>query len=425
MLTNSLTFPRTRVSNQLVSSNPCVYNYTSSEPAFADVHDAVFGPGNVVGSVSTISDSQTSSFRKRMKSGEIIMNSMRLDRSVYQASPVTFRISHNKWGSATYSGDLISKIGSIPPVNIGVDIDNFASIALTQAFAKMNSAPLLSGEILSDLGKTMSMFRRPLGQSLRLLGRMLKYRNKRLGKTTASLLKANASAWLEYRYGWRPIIGDMIKLCREVHNLRESMRRKRLVVRSSFVGESSGSATFVDLPWLGSGFSASGIFTRTQKGKAHAGIVYEVKESTSSDQLLQTLGLHGKDLPSTVWEIIPFSFVADWFVNTGAWISAVTPNPFVQVLGSWVTQIIEDEGKISASGKFVWTASWAGPPYPETTTGSIGSYTVKHTIVSRAANPQLPTSPVPFKRNLNLNQTLDALALSVGSISDQLKNFRH
>jgi hypothetical protein len=37
------------------------------------------------------------------------------------------------------------------------------------------------------------------------------------------------------------------------------------------------------------------------------------------------------------WELIPFSFVADWFVNIGPYVRAITPKVGVHSLGSWTT----------------------------------------------------------------------------------------
>jgi hypothetical protein len=46
-------------------------------------------------------------------------------------------------------------------------------------------------------------------------------------------MKASAQTWLEYRYGWTPIILDAKAIAKEVHKLREPYEKSRLVARAS------------------------------------------------------------------------------------------------------------------------------------------------------------------------------------------------
>jgi hypothetical protein len=39
----------------------------------------------------------------------------------------------------------------------------------------------------------------------------------------------------------------------------------------------------------------------------------------------------------TLWEFLPYSFVADWFVNAGDWLAAVVPKAKVKRLAEWTT----------------------------------------------------------------------------------------
>lgn len=47
------------------------------------------------------------------------------------------------------------------------------------------------------------------------------------------------------------------------------------------------------------------------------------------------LGL--SNIPRILWDGATFSFVVDWFVNVGKFIYALTPNPYVRRLSSWIT----------------------------------------------------------------------------------------
>lgn len=41
----------------------------------------------------------------------------------------------------------------------------------------------------------------------------------------------------------------------------------------------------------------------------------------------------------TVWDLTPYSFILDWFINMGDIISAHAPVPGVKALASWVTTV--------------------------------------------------------------------------------------
>jgi hypothetical protein len=49
------------------------------------------------------------------------------------------------------------------------------------------------------------------------------------------------------------------------------------------------------------------------------------------------MGFSLRDLPSAAWEILPWSFVVDWFSNVGQLISAVTANCSNEFLAEWVS----------------------------------------------------------------------------------------
>lgn len=47
------------------------------------------------------------------------------------------------------------------------------------------------------------------------------------------------------------------------------------------------------------------------------------------------LGMTGKDLVTLPWELVPYSFVVDWFFNVGDVLGALVPAPHLQNLCSW------------------------------------------------------------------------------------------
>jgi hypothetical protein len=66
-----------------------------------------------------------------------------------------------------------------------------------------------------------------------------------------------------------------------------------------------------------------------QQVNVRCGILYELDLDRS------TFGFSLDEIPNAGWELLPFSFVADWFLNLGSWVSAVSPKIGVRKLGEW------------------------------------------------------------------------------------------
>lgn len=67
----------------------------------------------------------------------------------------------------------------------------------------------------------------------------------------------------------------------------------------------------------------------TQEYEVRATIYYDAKVTPS-----KSFGLTWTDLPDAAWELTPWSFVVDWFINVGDYIRAITPKPEVRILSA-------------------------------------------------------------------------------------------
>lgn len=133
--------------------------------------------------------------------------------------------------------------------------------------------------------------------------------------------KAAANAWLEYTYGWTPFMSDVRNaanvLFDVVHN--EPMRVYVSVGRGNsreVIDHVNNNTTF-----LGYGVRTSWRETREVSSK----VVwrYQIAPWSLPNQI-------GLDNPALVaWELVPFSFVADWFLPIGDYISQLSLNPAV------------------------------------------------------------------------------------------------
>lgn len=400
---------RTRTNNSMVSTDiTYVRKYTDRSTK------TVNPSGRGIGRVETILDNVNPSFRRKGNRG-IVFSDCRLSRTERTMTPGSMSQPFINGFGITVSGDLgaflAQKTGTCAAVPTGV-----GGGMLIEAYAKMYAAPLCIGESLATLGETISMFRRPFGSGMKLLTRMVKYRNLRAGKTAASFAKASANAWLEYRYGWKPLILDGEAIIDEVHKKRDRCQRRRLVVRKGCSGEISSSGSS-PAALVYEGLATQVSWTATRKWRSGAGIMYEVVNSTPSEQLASFLGSRARDLPSTVWELIPLSFVVDWFSNVGSWLQAVMPDPNINVLGHW-SSVVETY-EVSSYG----SCATPVPPPVQYYSGSLGSQTEKTVSYVRDCSSPVPQSPAWRITPLSKLRQIDAVSLLVNPLISGLTNF--
>jgi hypothetical protein len=137
------------------------------------------------------------------------------------------------------------------------------------------------------------------------------------------LFDITSDIWLEIRYGWRPLYGD-------IQNIQKALQPARIKGIHATYG--SDAATFEDeCRSYHQAFNLK-VFNLnhkvTKKAIAKSGFTYILHEDNN---VLDRLGLHFESLLSTAWELIPFSFIIDWFVDLGgllAYESSVKVKPY-------------------------------------------------------------------------------------------------
>lgn len=389
-----------------------------------------------VGIVSTMYDENHRNFYEARKRGEIVMGRMVLIKSARAVSPGMLTWNDAAAGGTGVQtvkhGDIVAWVENQPqfwPTLSGtINSSHMASLAVVNAYQRMNAAALCTGETLRDLDSTIQMLRSPFKGVTNLVrkilttrGRMLK-RTRRSGakaaRTTRDLLKANSDAWLEHRYGWKPLLLDIDAIAEEMHRKIDAVVTRRVARSEERV---SRSASMV--------FDASAVAQRTgvnyltEEVRVCVGVIYLVENRQASDIVGKFLGTRPRDLPATVWEMIPYSFVADWFVNVGSWLQAVTPDPHARVIGSWQTTITNTVRTCQCDR---WW--WDQPIQPSgylRNMGYGGSSVRSDTTIERVPNPGLPSTPVLTRKPLSVLHSVDALTLSTQQILKGLRLVRH
>lgn len=132
------------------------------------------------------------------------------------------------------------------------------------------------------------------------------------------------SAYLAYRYGLKPIMLDAEAVLNGLHKDVGTVRRTsraRVQLNSSTVTQSAA--------------STGGMYTYTKNfNNTEVTTVRAMSLDESYVTLSQNIGFTDKGLITLPWELMPYSFVIDWFANVGDFIGSLVPTPELRQLGT-------------------------------------------------------------------------------------------
>lgn len=137
-----------------------------------------------------------------------------------------------------------------------------------------------------------------------------------------------AGKWLALQYGWKPLLSDVHGAC-EVLSGKEATAGYRVTVRKRVKRE------WEDEYFLDTGPSfCPFIQERRLHTSYHVSLTYE--PSGFEAAAFSELGLTNPGL--LAWELIPFSFIVDWALPVGDWLSALDAANGYTFLGGSITE---------------------------------------------------------------------------------------
>jgi len=208
--------------------------------------------------------------------------------------------------------------------------------------------------------------------------------------------KAIAGAWLSYKYGWLPLYSD-------VHALMEFSTR-RFDLRE-FKARASRTDNKIDRALLASP-SVWKVETILDRHTALIIVKAKVRDSNAFDLSRVT----SMNPLSIAWELVPFSFVVDWFVDVGGYLANMEAalGAGLDFHSGMVTRVNVQKSSIEIYG------TETGGYYP---TSFTTSYNVKprvvyrvlktRTLLSGFPRPELPS----FKVSLGSQRIMSAASL--------------
>jgi hypothetical protein len=115
--------------------------------------------------------------------------------------------------------------------------------------------------------------------------------------------------WLELQYGWGPLLSDSYEACKAFHEISEGPRKS--VFRTSIKRVNTKRQPQV-----------TGVIEYSMRDFVARYLQYEMYEEMSVARQLGML-----DPASVVWEVVPYSFVVDWFVPFGTYLDNLNAIP--------------------------------------------------------------------------------------------------
>lgn len=221
---------------------------------------------------------------------------------------------------------------------------------------------------------------------------------------TQKILDFAQSRWLEYRYGWQPLAMSVYDGLDLLH--KENLERVRTIVATS-KRSVSGMVPFDESTIIGP-LRGSHRWAGTERCR----LVVEMY--TPGNGIWDWTSLN----PSVIaWELLPLSFVADWFVSVGDSLS------YLENWLLWKNQFRSGYITYSGKGEEVWGIN---------SQVSTSEYTFRRYLKGNATSAfknriVLTELPLPFapriRVNLNAARLLDALTISSGMFRRQIRGF--
>lgn len=157
--------------------------------------------------------------------------------------------------------------------------------------------------------------------------------------------KPLANAWLELQYGWKPLLQDVYGAATAIAKLSAEgnlFETARVTVKQK--SQSSGEFSFVSRG--GGSIKVPGSYTEQRDQVRKYYVRYSVSNGMNSS--LAALGLTNP--AALAWELTPLSFVVDWFVPIGSWLSTFGATAGKTFVRGWTSNQDRTIYKVSAAG---------------------------------------------------------------------------
>jgi hypothetical protein len=177
-----------------------------------------------------------------------------------------------------------------------------SSAAMLENFAQRKQAMTMMGDRLLQLATFAAYLKR---RDFRSAAKVLYVPSNKIPNGLKGHAKALGSNWLEFHFGWEPAVKDIYAA---IDILQRDVPPAKVKGRGTV---KIRTVTRLDAAWF-----------EVYEYLTHSTIASEVSVSNPNLWKANQLGLVNP--VSVAWELVPFSFVVDWFVNVGDFLNSFT-----------------------------------------------------------------------------------------------------
>ena len=370
----------TRYRSEVLSDIPLAWTTVNSATTagtctvpFKDLYMAdATGSYTTKAETRAMSDVETPNFHVRKARGEIVNSPM---TSTYRCEewPESFVLKHalvERYGCTpyrwytyferNYEGTLdfkawLTTVNTtfLPVPLITADaISTMRDLAITDAWAHIDRSDVQALVTVAEADKTLLGFKYALNRAAHIYRAVAK-KNWKLLKQQLSI-RQMSEVYMEARYNLRPLYYD-------IQGLSKAFELKIPVDRYTFRGKRNEKLISSDLITVTVPGIPVGWYFSAQQDIARISSVDVTVRAGCLTKLNHAIGgkVFGLDLyTEAMWDLVPFSFILDWFINAGNTLASWTPNFGFTNLASWVTTtVVETQSIYTGSSQLTETSS--------------------------------------------------------------------
>jgi hypothetical protein len=226
-------------------------------------------------------------------------------------------------------------------------------------------------------------------------------RSPRYRSASPSFTGSLANNWLELQYGWKPLLMDIDGAMRSLasfYQLGEHITRT--------VSASAKKETILRAPIMDDAIHLTTVGSSETRTTTRVRIMLRYQIDSRLKAFLAQTGFTNP--VNLIWEVLPYSFVLDWFLPIGNWL---------QTLSSFDGLVFVDGCKTSFTRQnYIGVVNYTGTyaPYsPWQDISVYGSYARERIVLNRDKLTSFPSPNKPaFKSPWSTTHALNALALA-------------
>lgn len=258
-------------------------------------------------------------------------------------------LEYSKWALAPYlPSDLTVK-------NLNGNFAENEAASLFHQKANKAFTDWQSGVFIGELKELITLIRKT---AERLVNLIFRYKRdafalaRNFRHSIQQVLEQLSNLWLEYSFAWRPLVNDIDNAIDAALEMTKERTTVRAIASDTLAHSSS---------WVNFGSAAAGAkYLRTRTDEVQVMYIGQVSATFGSNsQALKKFGLHPKDWAPTVYELIPWSFLIDYFVNLNGVIAAISN---LTVNMDWTSKTVRKTSKVQYRNPLIRTYSDAVYP---------------------------------------------------------------